>query len=102
MTNKQPRRTLREIVRDTALELELPAYVVYDMPHIELDGDRRILFERHHGILEYNDTRICIAARDTVVCIDGSGLRLCAMNATELSVAGEIESIVFEKRKSGG
>lgn len=102
MTNKQPRRTLREVVRDTAVALDLPAYIVYDMPHLELDGDRRLLLERHHGILEYSDERICVAARGAVVRIDGRGLRLCAMNATELSVAGEIEAVTFEKRKSEG
>ena len=102
MSNKQKKETgpkpgYRETVRRAVMEMDIPAYVLLDMPRLELTGDGRLLIERHHGILEYNDTCIRVASKEFVICITGMKLELEAMTSTELSISGMIGSIELRR-----
>ena len=94
---KKPRprqESLRESLARAAEELELSGSVVLDLPELEC-SPREVLLERHHGVLEYTDERIRVAARDMTVEIRGSELRLGAMNQGALHIRGRVAAVEF-------
>ena len=94
---KKPRprqESLRECLARAAEELELSASTVLDIPELEC-SPREVLLERHHGVLEYTDERIRVAARDVTVEIRGMDLRLGAMSQGALHIRGQVAAVEF-------
>lgn len=89
----------REQIRQAVTEMDVPAYAFMDVPRIEMTGSGRLLMERHHGIVEYGEQRIRIAARGMTVCITGRRLQLQAMTHGEISVTGDIEAVQLNKEE---
>ena len=91
----RPRQeSLRECLARAAEELELSASTVLDIPELEC-SPREVLLERHHGVLEYTDERIRVAARDVTVEIRGMDLRLGAMSQGALHIRGQVAAVEF-------
>ena len=59
-------------------------------------GERRILIERHRGILEYSRELISVNCGRRVLSIYGARLDLVAMTSEELLIVGDIVRIEFE------
>ena len=95
---REKKPTYREQIERAVLEMDMPAYALLDVPRIELTGDGRLLIERHHGILEYGDTCIRVAARGMAIGISGTGLQLQAMTRSEISVTGEISAVELHRQ----
>ena len=58
--------------KNLAQRLTLPQEVVSQGPLAELHGNTSVCIENHGGILEYTDTRVCIAVQRgtlTVSCL---------------------------------
>ena len=85
---------MRECLARAAEELELSASTVLDIPELEC-SPREVLLERHHGVLEYTDERIRVAARDVTVEIRGMDLRLGAMSQGALHIRGQVAAVEF-------
>ena len=86
-------KKLRELPYELADKLELPADVLLGSGKLTLTGGRSAVVENHRGVLEYNAERIVVAVPRGKVCLDGTGLRLKAMNKNELLVGGRIRNI---------
>ena len=75
---------------------DLPGEVVAGQSHITLIGTGRVCIDRHRGILEYGEERICVRCGRHVVVIDGENLKLDAMSSRELLVTGVIGAVSFK------
>ena len=86
-------KKLRELPYELADKLELPEDVLLGSAKLTVTGGRSAVIENHRGVLEYTDERIVVAVPRGKVCLDGTGLRLKAMNENELLVGGRIRNI---------
>ena len=87
----------REQVRQAVAEMDVPAYALLDVPRIELTGSGQLLIERHHGVLEYSEECIRVAARDMATRVTGMELQLRTMTQTEIAVTGLIASVELQR-----
>jgi len=74
---------------------DLPGEVVAGVARIEITGGREIIIENHGGILEYGPTEIDVNSSGAILRIQGDGLEIRAMTATELSIRGLVLSVEF-------
>ena len=86
-------KKLRELPYELADKLELPEDVLLGSAKLTVTGDRSAVIENNRGVLEYTAERIVVAVPRGKVCLDGTGLRLKAMNKNELLVGGRIRNI---------
>ena len=86
-------KKLRELPYELADKLELPEDVLLGSGKLTVTGGRSAVIENHRGGLEYTAERIVVAVPRGKVCLDGTGLRLKAMNKNELLVGGRIRNI---------
>ena len=86
-------KKLRELPYELADKLELPEDVLLGSAKLTVTGGRSAVIENHRGVLEYTAERIVVAVPRGQVCLDGTGLRLKAMNKNELLVGGRIRNI---------
>lgn len=68
------------------------------VPVVEIAGDRRVLVERHEGVIEYGTEQIRIRVKYGVICIGGCGLELKQMTKQQLVVSGRIDCIQIQRR----
>lgn len=86
-------KKLRELPYELADKLELPEDVLLGSGKLTVTGGRSAVIENHRGVLEYTAERIVVAVPRGKVYLDGTGLRLKAMNKNELLVGGRIRNI---------
>ena len=86
-------KKLRELPYELADKLELPEDVLLGSGKLTVTGGRSAGIENHRGVLEYTAEHIVVAVPRGKVCLDGTGLRLKAMNKNELLVGGRIRNI---------
>ncbi|MBQ8390631.1 MAG: sporulation protein [Oscillibacter sp.] len=83
----------RKVLADFAERFDLPADIVAGLPHLEMVGSREVYVEHHTGLLSYSEERIDANTTAGILRITGSALRLTAMTAEELRIAGRIETV---------
>lgn len=81
----------------TAELFDLPGEVVAGQSRITITGTGSVYIDRHRGVLEYGEERICVRCGRCVAVIDGKNLRLDAMSSRELLVTGVIGGITFRR-----
>ena len=69
------------------------------LPLIEILGNKRILIERHQGVLAYNTEEIHIQVSGGEICIQGSNLILTKMSKEQLVILGEIQGVTLSGRR---
>jgi len=77
---------------------ELDSEALPGLPILEIAGDRRVLIERHGGVLEYGPERIRIRVGYGTVCITGCGLELVRMSRQQLVISGRVDSVCLQRR----
>lgn len=85
------KKTLRRVVQASGL----PEDVVLGAPRLLLRGDRTLLIENHHGIVEYGQEKLRVQTMLGILEISGSALNLSALGEEDLMLTGQIRSIVF-------
>lgn len=80
----------------TAEVFDLPADALAGLPKLELVGDRELWVENHRGILSYGDDEIRISGGRLVIRVVGEGLKLKAMNGSELLITGRLRAVELE------
>lgn len=85
-------------VQRLADEADLYAEPLPGLPVVELAGDRRVLIERHGGVTEYSEERICVKVRYGQVCVCGCGLELTQMTRQQLVISGRIDCVQLHRR----
>ncbi len=63
--------------------------------HMDISGNREVVFEGNKGILEYHDRSIKINAGKYIVAFSGRGLHIAAMTDTDIVIHGFITSIEY-------
>lgn len=66
-------------------------------PVVEILGNRRVLIENHHGVAEYEKTRIVILVKLGKIVVSGNDLEICHMSQYQLVIAGCIDSVSVGK-----
>lgn len=67
------------------------------VPIVEIAGDRRVLIERHHGVIEYGRELIRIRVKYGIIQISGCGLELKQMTKQLLIVSGRIDCVQIQR-----
>lgn len=78
--------------------LDLPGENPPGQPIVELAGDRRVLIERHMGVVAYGADQICVKVPYGMVRIEGCGLELGRMTKEQLVISGRIDSVTLCRR----
>lgn len=68
------------------------------VPVVEIAGDRRVLIERHRGVVEYGAQRICVRVSYGIICVTGCGLELTRMTGQQLIISGQIDCVQLQRR----
>ncbi len=63
--------------------------------HMEITGNREIIFEGCRGVLEYTDQSIKLNVGKYIVCFEGRGLRIRCMTECDLVICGFITEIRY-------
>ena len=77
---------------------DLPDEPIPGQSLVEIAGERRVLIERHCGVIEYGRQQICVKVKFGVVCITGQGLELTRMTKEQLIISGCISCVKLERR----
>ncbi|GEM_PF-1327098 len=64
-------------------------------PALELDGNRSVVITGRCAILLYSEEEMRVNCGKMTICISGTGLELCTLDETELSIVGCIASVSF-------
>lgn len=75
--------------------LELPTDLVTGMVHFEFSGNREVVVEGCHGIVEYDENIICIDTGKMTVRFMGRGLELRNFTDHSAVINGYISSVEF-------
>lgn len=79
--------------------MDLPEGFLHGQPLLTLDGDIQLMVERHMGITEYGEDRICVAAKNYTIQILGDRMRLTAMDKDSIRIRGHIVSVCYRYRE---
>lgn len=63
--------------------------------HMEISGNRELIFEGSRGILEYGESSIKINAGKYIVALHGRGLHIKSMTECDIVINGFITSIEY-------
>lgn len=63
------------------------------VPLVEIVGQRRVLIEKHCGVMAYSSVEICAKVKYGLVCVCGNSLQLAKMTKEQLVIIGQIEQI---------
>ena len=83
-------KALKDLPPELIERLELPEELLPGKGRLTLDGGRQALVEGQRGILEYTPERIVVSFGREKLTLAGNGLRLRAMNGSEILIAGRI------------
>lgn len=86
-------------IRRFADAADLSGEILPGIPLVELAGDSRVLIERHRGVLEYGETRICVGMKYGILSISGSCLEVMVMSRDKLVIIGKIDAIQIHRRR---
>lgn len=78
--------------------LDVPADIKGGLLHMEIESSREAFFENHKGIISLSEEEIEVNTPDGSVIVTGQRLRVTALSAEELRIAGAIEKIEFGHR----
>ena len=87
------------LMQSLADSVDLPGELPPGMPVVEIAGERRVLIERHSGMVEYSRERICVRVCYGTVCVCGTGLELSLMTKQQLVIAGQIDCVQILRRR---
>lgn len=74
---------------------DIPAEFRYNLPILELTGNRQASIEGSTGVLRYEDEVVRINTPSAVIEFLGRGLRLRCISATAVTIEGFITDVHF-------
>lgn len=90
-------KTVRGLCEDLAERLELPEEAVSGVTRLAAVDGRRLLIERHRGLLAYGTEEIRVATGGGQLVVRGTELQMSAMNRSELLITGRLQSLSWEQ-----
>ena len=85
-----------KLPRDLSERLELPEDALPGSARLTVTAGRQALVENHKGILAYGEETIVLSTGKGKLSLFGDGLRLAAMNPSELLIRGTIRRVEWE------
>ncbi len=79
---------------------DLPGEPMPRVPLVEIAGQARVLIENHQGVCEYGSDQIQVQVSYGAVCVCGKGLELARMDAVQLVISGQIDSVTLIGRRA--
>lgn len=86
----------RKCIKKMTTVVNLHTEPLLCMPFIEIAGNRRVLIERHLGVMEYDESMIRVKVKNGCVCISGRCLELTQMSRYTLVIYGEIHGLTIQ------
>ena len=86
-------KAIKELPIELAEKLELPMEILPGTGRVSITGGRQVHVEGHRGIVEYSESRVILALKRGKITVNGAGMKLSAMNGTELIISGRVESV---------
>ena len=83
--------------RSELFRKERVADINLTLPLVEIVGDRRVLIERHKGVLGYDKQRICVKLSFGLLLVNGCNLEIIHMSKAQLVISGKIGEIVLKR-----
>lgn len=80
-------------------ELDLAGENPPGQPIIEVAGERRVLIERHRGVVQYGSDQICVKVKYGLIRIQGSCLEIVRMTREQLVISGRIDAVILCRRE---
>lgn len=77
--------------------INLPSEPMPGIPLVEVLGDKRVLIERHQGVIAYDQENIRVRVRFGLISVCGCNLTIAQMTKIHLIICGQIESVRFVK-----
>lgn len=68
-----------------------------NLPLVEIAGDRRVLVERHKGVLGYDDQKVCVRLSFGKLQVCGCNLKIMQMTRSQLVISGQIQTVVLQR-----
>lgn len=87
----------RKVFKRLGGMLDLSGQPIPGVPIIEMSGNRRVLIENHHGVMEYGTERISIVVKFGKVVITGAEMEICYMSRQQLIITGCIDGVSIER-----
>lgn len=84
-----------KVLTKASMKLELPADILAGIPRIEILGNNQFSIEPHRGLYEYSNKRISVSSNIGTIVVSGDGIRIKCMNASRVTIEGEINMIHF-------
>ena len=84
---------LSQLPADLAERLEIPGEALPGTGRLTISGGRQAVVEGHRGVLDFTENRLVLRLGREKLILEGTGLRLRALNGDELLVAGRIRSV---------
>lgn len=76
---------------------DVPATAIGGCSNIEVIGNKRVIVENAVRILTYEDTTVCLEAKDRTVVINGASLTLNSFSDNIMIVDGTISNVSLER-----
>lgn len=93
---KKPGKYLEKISE----KLLLPRQIIAGLPQIEINGFSELSVDLQQGLLEYSNSRICVAVKCGTVAVEGEGLYIRLMREGRICIVGTIKSVILQGEKS--
>ena len=87
------------ILERIASAADLDAEALPKLPLVELAGQRRVLIENHHGVIQYGTQEICVNVSFGHINIQGNQLKLARMTKEQLIITGLITGVHLCSRR---
>ena len=84
------RENITEIISRAA---NISAEPLLSLPLIEIVGQKRVLIENHHGVVQYSATQIGIKVSYGSIYVCGHSLKLLQMSKERIVITGGIECV---------
>ena len=84
------------VIRTISELLKLPADVACSDTRIIMIGTRTLKIENYRSILVYSETTIKIQAKQQIVIIDGSGMKIRYYDQDEMEIQGRIHGVTIK------
>lgn len=94
------KKAKREVQKKIAKTLDIPEDVIFSAPRITTMANREIRIENYKSILEYETSKITLAAKEMLIGVTGDKLNINLITDDEVSIVGEVTSIEFSKIRS--
>jgi len=84
-----------KLLAKASRKLDLPADIIAGVPRIEILANAQFSIEPHRGLSGYSNKEIGVSTNIGTIVVRGNEIRIKCMNASRVTIEGEISMICF-------